>query len=257
MQLRRSGDDAQAPLPGRQRILWVKDARLAFARVGERLLLPFTGRAIDPTAIVASNCQIGRHVRLGPGVVIEEDVVLGDGCQLDARVVVHAGTSLGRNVSVKAGSVLGSAGFGFVRDMSTGEYVAFPQRGQLVIEDDVFIGANTTIDRGALGETRIGRGTKIDNLVHIAHNCTIGRNVVIAAQTGIAGSSTIGDGAIIAGQVGIADHVTIGPGVILGAKAGVPSNKNLQGAGQVFWGIPARPIQQYLRELARLKRSLE
>ncbi len=242
---------------GGQRILWVKDARLAFARAGSRLLPPFEGRTIDPTAIVADDCRMGERVRIGPGVVIERDVVLGDGCQLDARVVVHAGTSLGRNVSVKAGAVLGSAGFGFVRDGETGEYVQFPQRGRLVIEEDVFIGANCTIDRGALGETRIGRGTKIDNLVHIAHNCTVGHNVVIAAQTGVAGSSTIGDGAVIAGQVGIADHVMIGAGVILGAKAGVPSNKNLQGAGQIFWGIPARPLQQYLRELARLKRDLE
>ncbi len=242
---------------GTERILWVKDARLAFARVGERLLPPFEGRAIDPSALIAGDCQMGEWVRVGPGVVIEKDVALGDGCQLGARVVIHAGTSLGRNVSVKAGAVLGSAGFGFVRDATTGEYIGFPQRGRLVIEDDVSIGANTTIDRGALGETRIGRGTKIDNLVHIAHNCTIGRNVVIAAQTGIAGSSTVGDGAVIAGQVGIADHVTIGGGVILGAKAGVPSNKNLQGAGQLFWGIPARPIQQYLRELAYLKRSFE
>ena len=119
------------------------------------------------------------------------------------------------------------------------------------------IGANCTIDRGALDDTRIGAGTKIDNLVHIAHSCTIGRRVVIAAQTGIAGSSVVGDDAVIAGQVGIADHVKIGEGVVLGAKCGVPSNKVLRGAGQVFWGIPARPIQQYLRELARLRRGLD
>ena len=241
----------------RRRILWVQDARLAFAQVGEHLLPSFDGRTIHATAMIADDCRMGERVRVGPGVVIERDVELGDGCQLGPRVVVHAGTLLGRNVAVKAGAILGSAGFGFVRNASTGDYLPFPQRGRLVIEDDVSIGANSTIDRGALGETRIGRGTKIDNLVHIAHNCTIGSNVVIAAQTGIAGSSTIGDGAIIAGQVGIADHVTIGKGVILGAKAGVPSNKNLQGAGQVFWGIPARPIQQYLRELARSKRSLD
>lgn len=240
-----------------RRILWVHNARLAFARIGDRLLPKLESRSIDPSAIVSSRAQIGDRVRIGSGVVIEQDVVIADGCHLEARVIVHAGTSLGRNVFVKAGAVLGSAGFGFVRDPETGEYVAFPQRGQLVIEDEVWIGANTTIDHGALRETRIGRGTKIDNLVHIAHNCIIGCNVVIAAQTGIAGSSVIGDGAVIAGQVGIADHVTIGPGVILGAKAGVPSHKNLQGVGQVFWGIPARPIQQYLRELARLRQSAE
>ncbi len=246
-------DELRGSVAGFERVLWVRNARLSFARLGERLLPTRKASEIASTATVSNEAVVGERVRIGPGAVVERDVVVGDGCLLEARVVVHAGTSMGRNVSVKAGAILGSAGFGFVRDPETGEYVAFPQRGRLVIDDDVWIGANTTIDRGALGETHIGEGTKIDNLVHIAHNCTIGRNVVIAAQTGIAGSSSIGDGAVIAGQVGIADHVRIGAGVILGAKAGVPSQKHLQGAGEVFWGIPARPLQQYLRELARLK----
>lgn len=240
-----------------RRVLWVKNARLSFARLGERLLGEWESSEISSSAVVSAGARVGARVRIGPGVVVENDVVIGDACRLEARVVVHAGTVLGAKVTVKAGAVLGSTGFGFVRDPQSGEYLPFPQRGRLVIEDEVWIGANTTIDRGALGETRIGQGTKIDNLVHIAHNCSIGKNVVIAAQTGIAGSSVVGDGAVIAGQVGIADHVTIGEGVVLGAKAGVPSNKNLQGPGQVFWGIPARPIQQYLRELARLKRLTE
>jgi len=141
-----------------------------------------------------------------------------------------------------------------VRDNATGEYTKFPQQGRLIIEDDVEIGANTTIDRGALEETRIGRGTKLDNLVHVGHNVSIGRNVVIAAQTGVSGSSTIGDGAIVGGQVGIADHVEIGPGAILGAQAGIPSGKRIQGPGIVFWGTPARPIKDYLKELATLAR---
>ena len=131
----------------------------------------------------------------------------------------------------------------------------FPQQGALVIEDDVEIGANTTIDRGALEETRIGAGTKIDNLVHIGHNCRIGRNVIIAAQTGISGSSIVEDGAILGGQVGMGEHATVGPGVILGGGAGVLSGKKLFGAGQVFWGRPARPLKQYLRDLARLSRG--
>ena len=239
------------------RVLWVANARLSFARLGERFRSVLERSEIHASALISPLALLGVRVRIGPGVVIEDDVHIGDGCELGARVVVHAGTHLGRDVVVKAGAVLGSAGFGFVRDASSGAYVPFPQKGRLVIEDEVGIGANSTIDRGALGETRIGRGTKIDNLVHIAHNCTLGSNVVIAAQTGIAGSSMIGDGAVIAGQVGIADHVTIGAGVILGAKAGVPSNKNLQGPGEVFWGIPARPLQQYLKELARLKRSTQ
>ena len=117
------------------------------------------------------------------------------------------------------------------------------------------IGANTTIDRGALGETRIGAGTKIDNLVHIAHNCVLGRNVIIAAQTGISGSSVIEDGAILGGQVGLGEHAHVGPGVILGGGAGVLSHKKVRGPGQVFWGRPARPLKQYLRDLARLSRG--
>jgi len=130
----------------------------------------------------------------------------------------------------------------------------FPQQGRLYVEDNVEIGANTTIDRGALGETRIGRGTKIDNLVHIGHNCLIGKNVVIAAQTGISGSSVVEDGAILGGQVGIGEHATVGAGVILGGGAGVLSGKKMRGPGEVFWGRPARPLKEYLRDLARLKK---
>ena len=239
------------------RVLWVNQSRLAFARIGERLRPRREESEIHPSSIISPLAKLGDKVKLGPGVVIDEHAVIGDECNLGARVVVHAGVQLGARVIAKAGAILGSAGFGFVRDAISGTYAQFPQQGSLVIEDDVWIGANTTIDRGALGETRIGRGTKIDNLVHIAHNCNVGSDVVIAAQTGIAGSSVIGNGAVLAGQAGIADHVRIGEGVVVGAKAGVPSNKNLQGAGQIFWGIPARPIQQYLRELAWLRRSSE
>ena len=132
------------------------------------------------------------------------------------------------------------------------QYTQFPQQGTLVIEDDVDIGANTTIDRGALEETRIARGTKLDNLIHIGHNCNIGRNVVIAAQTGISGSSAVGDGAILGGQVGMGDHAMVGPGVILGGQAGILPKKKLLGPGIVFWGTPAKPVRQYsLSELAR------
>ena len=130
----------------------------------------------------------------------------------------------------------------------------FPQQGSLVIEDDVEIGANTTIDRGALGETRIGRGTKIDNLVHIGHNCIIGKNVIIAAQVGLSGSCTIDDDVIIAGQVGLGDHVHIGPGVILGGQSGVYPGKHVEGPGQIFAGTPAEPRTEYLRSLARIRR---
>jgi UDP-3-O-[3-hydroxymyristoyl] glucosamine N-acyltransferase len=169
-------------------------------------------------------------------------------------VTVYPGTTIGDRVTVHAGAVLGSDGFGYVRDGKTGEYVKFPQQGSLNIEDDVEIGANATIDRGALDATVIGRGTKIDNLVHVGHNVRIGSNVVIAGQTGVSGSSVIQDGVIVGGQVGIAEHVTIESGTILGAQAGVPSNKVIRGKGIVFWGTPARPIKDYLKELAILAR---
>jgi UDP-3-O-[3-hydroxymyristoyl] glucosamine N-acyltransferase len=150
--------------------------------------------------------------------------------------------------------VLGSDGLGYVRDPATGRHEKFPQIGTLVIEDDVEIGANTTIDRGALEVTRIGRGTKIDNLVHIGHNCQIGENVIIAAQAGFSGSITIEDNVIIGGQVGVGEHARIQEGVMLGGQAGVLPKKILRGKGIAFWGTPAKPLREYLKELAALAR---
>ena len=161
---------------------------------------------------------------------------------------------MGNRVLVHAGSVLGSDGFGFVRDGQTGVYHKFPQVGHLVIEDDVEIGAGCTVDRGALDATIIEAGVKLDNMVHVAHNVRIGRNVVIAAQTGIAGSSVVEENVVIGGQVGIADKVRIESGAILGAQAGVPSKKVIRGKGVVFWGTPARPIGEYLAQLAMLRK---
>jgi UDP-3-O-[3-hydroxymyristoyl] glucosamine N-acyltransferase len=245
-------EDAELPLD--PRVLWVGDARYAFAVVGYRLRGRGFETGIHPSAVVGKDVSVGVGTRVGPGAVLEDGVIVGCDCNLMARVVVHAGTTLGNRVVVQAGAVLGSTGFGYARNSDTGEYLIFPQQGKLVVEDDVEIGANTTIDRGALGETRIGRGTKIDNLVHIGHNCMIGKNVVIAAQTGISGSGTVEDGAILGGQVGIGEHATVGAGVILGGGAGVLSGKKMRGPGEVFWGRPARPLKEYLRDLARLKR---
>jgi UDP-3-O-[3-hydroxymyristoyl] glucosamine N-acyltransferase len=235
------------------RVLWVEDARYAFAVVGQRLRGRSFEAGVHPSAVIGEGVTIGPGSKIGPGVVLESEAVVGSECNLMARVVVHAGTTLGDRVVAQAGAVLGSTGFGYARNKETGEYLIFPQQGRLVVEDDVEIGANTTIDRGALGETRIGRGTKIDNLVHIGHNCVIGKNVVIAAQTGISGSSVVEDGAILGGQVGIGEHATVGAGVILGGGAGVLSGKKMRGPGEVFWGRPARPLKEYLRDLARLK----
>ena len=249
----RSLEDAELPLD--PRVLWVADARYAFALVGQRLRGRGFEAGVHSSAVVATDVKIGLGTRVGPGVVLEEGVIVGNNCNLMARTVVHAGTQLGNHVVVQAGAVLGSTGFGYARNGKTGEYLLFPQKGRLVIEDDVEIGANTTIDRGALGETRIGQGTKIDNLVHIGHNCVIGRNVIIAAQTGISGSSIVEDGAILGGQVGIGEHATVGAGVILGGGAGVLSGKKMRGPGEVFWGRPARPLKEYLRDLARLRKT--
>ena len=240
---------------GDRRVLRVPDAKLAFAVAAARLRPRREGKAIDATAVLGEGVAIGEGSLVGPGAVIGDAVSVGRDCEILARVTIYPGTILGDRVVVQSGAVLGSTGFGYVRDAGTGRYLAFPQQGTLVIEDDVEIGANTTIDRGALGETRIGSGTKIDNLVHIAHNCVIGRDVVIAAQTGISGSTSVADGAVIGGQVGIGDHATIGEGVILGSGSGVLSGKKLRGPGQVFWGIPAQPLKQYLRDLARMRRG--
>jgi UDP-3-O-[3-hydroxymyristoyl] glucosamine N-acyltransferase len=253
------------------RLLGVGDPRYAFAVVARFLRLremeggrgdTEPGRAgegwaaqVHPTAVLGVDVELGRGTRVGPFAVLGDGVVVGDECEIGAHVTVVAGTTLGDRCVVQAGAVLGATGFGYARNAATGEYVAFPQQGTLVVEDDVEIGANTTIDRGALGETRIGRGTKIDNLVHIAHNCVVGRNVVIAAQTGVSGSSVIEDGAVLGGQVGLGEHAHVGPGVILGGGAGVLSHKKVKGPGQVFWGRPARPLRQYLKDLARLSRG--
>ena len=137
-------------------------------------------------------------------------------------------------------------------DAKTGKYEKFPQIGRLEIEDDVEIGANSTVDRGALDVTRVRRGTKIDNLVHVGHNVDIGEDVVIAAQTGLSGSAVVENQVIIGGQVGIADHVRIEAGAILGAQSGIPSKKVIRGRGVIFWGTPARPIKEYLKQLATL-----
>ena len=211
------------------------------------------GSSIGAHCVVGDNVEIGARTHISDGCHIGNGVKIGDQCVIHAKVVIYSKTKLGHRVIVHGGSVLGSDGFGFVRDRDSGKYEKFPQHGTLIIGDDVEIGANCTIDRGALDATDIGNGVKLDNMVHVGHNVTIGNNVVIAAQTGISGSSVIEDDVVIAGQVGIADHVTIKRGAILGAQCGVPTGKVIQG-GEVYWGTPARPLKGYLKELATLAR---
>jgi UDP-3-O-[3-hydroxymyristoyl] glucosamine N-acyltransferase len=210
------------------------------------------GVVVDACAVIAEEVEIGEGTRIGAGCTIGRGVKIGRACEIYPNVTMYAGTTVGDRVIVHAGVVLGSDGFGYVRDPQSGRYEKFPQVGRLVIEDDVEIGANTTIDRGALDETRIGRGTKIDNLVHIGHNCRIGENVVIAAQTGLSGSIVIEKDVVLGGQVGIGEHARIEEGVMLGGQGGVLPNKVLRGKGVVFWGTPAQPVRQYLKQLAAL-----
>lgn len=210
--------------------------------------------AVDERVVVRENVTVGENAWIGAGSVIGPGVKIGRACRIHPHVTIYPGAVLGDRVVVHAGAVLGSDGFGYVRDSKTGRYEKFPQIGRLEIEDDVEIGANATVDRGSLDVTRIRRGTKIDNLVHVGHNVDIGEDVVIAAQTGLSGSAVIEDQVIIGGQVGIADHVRIECGAILGAQSGIPTKKVIRGRGVVFWGTPARPIKEYLKELAVLAR---
>src|ERR1700683_265065 len=217
------------------------------ARLGE-------GVGVEECAVIAEDAEVGEGTRIGAGCAIGRGVKIGRECQIYPQVTIYPATILGDRVIVHAGAVVGSDGFGYVRDSKSGRYEKFPQVGRLVIEDDVEIGANTTIDRGALDETSIGRGTKIDNLVHIGHNCRLGENVVIAAQTGLSGSITIENDVVLGGQVGIGEHARIEEGVMLGGQGGVLPNKVLRGKGVAFWGTPAQPVRQYLKQLAALAR---
>jgi UDP-3-O-[3-hydroxymyristoyl] glucosamine N-acyltransferase len=252
-------------------LLITSQPRRAFVRISSLLLKTPRREGRSESAQIDLAAQIGEHVWIAAGVVVEEEVRIGDFCEIGANsvlckgvilgrecqigpnVTIHSGSEIGDRVVVQAGVVLGSTGFGYVRD-EQGRYQLFPQIGGLLIEDDVEIGANCTIDHGALDRTIIRRGSKLDNLVHIGHNVEIGEDVVIAAQTGISGSSRVGDGAILGGQVGMGEHAEIGPGTILGGQSGILNNKILRGKGVVFWGTPARPLKDFLRELAILSR---
>jgi UDP-3-O-[3-hydroxymyristoyl] glucosamine N-acyltransferase len=254
-------------------LLIVTQPRLAFARAAQFLCQkPQRKPGIHPSAVVHPSARLadgvtveervvigeGAHVGegtwIGAGTVIGAKVSIGRNCDLYPNVTLYPGVRIGDRVIVHSGAVLGSDGFGYVRDQATGRYEKFPQVGRLEIEDDVEIGANSTIDRGALDTTRIGRGTKIDNLVHIGHNCQIGEDVVIAAQTGLSGSITIEKNVVLGGQVGIGEHARIEEGVMLGGQGGVLPNKVLRGRGIAFWGTPAKPVREYLKELAALAR---
>jgi UDP-3-O-[3-hydroxymyristoyl] glucosamine N-acyltransferase len=249
------------------RLIYVKDPRLAYAQVGQ-LFYPLpplepgidkraivhdsatigAGTQIDANAVIGRGAEIGARCHIGCNVVIGDHVRIGDECRIGANTSVsHA--MIGQRVGIETGVTIGSQGFGFVPS-ATG-LTRMLQLGRVVIEDDVQIGANCAIDRGATGDTLIGAGTVIDNLVQIAHNVRIGQNCVICAQVGIAGSTVVGDGVMIGGQVGIVDHVKVGSGARIAAMSGVMRNI---GASAVVGGIPALPIKAWHRQTIGLAR---
>jgi UDP-3-O-[3-hydroxymyristoyl] glucosamine N-acyltransferase len=235
--------------------------KVAFAKAAAMLVerAPIA-TGIHATAIVAPLAHVGKNVSIGPYAVIGEDAHIGDGTQIGPHCVIGAGcwigeecrihphvtlytrARVGHRVEIHAGAVIGADGFGYV--YGDGRYWKFPQVGIVEIGDDVEIGANTTIDRGSLDDTRIAEGVKIDNLVHVGHNVQIGAHTVIAAQTGISGSSSLGHHVVVGGQVGIADHCILEDGAIAGAQAGIPTGKTIR-AGQTVWGTPAREIGKF------------
>lgn len=245
--------------------------KLAFAKIAALLYPTQIADGHHESAQIDLSAQIGEHTAIAAGVVIENEASVGDftaigantvigsgvrigrHCQIGPNVTIYSGTELRDRVVVQAGTVLGSTGFGYVQD-EHGRHHLFPQIGKLLIEDDVEIGANCTIDRGSLDRTILRRGAKLDNLVHVGHNVEIGEDTVIAAQTGISGSSRIGPATMIGGQVGIGEHAEIEGGAILGGQSGVLSGKVLRGSGTVLFGTPARPVKDFLRELATLSR---
>ena len=250
-------------------LIEVSNPKLAFSLIGAALHPPVRREpTIHPTAVVAESAdvaltayvgpnvsigeytRVGTYARLEAGVVLGANVSVGDDCVLHPNVVLYDGVSIGNRVILHAGVCLGADGFGYVRHELG--YQKFPQIGTVVIEDDVEIGAHTCVDRAALGRTRIGRGTKLDNMVHVGHNCDIGERVVIAAQTGISGSVVIEDDAVIGGQVGFGDHTRVLSGAVIGSKAGILPGKIVRPG--VWWGIPVQPLDEYKRMNAHMNR---
>jgi UDP-3-O-[3-hydroxymyristoyl] glucosamine N-acyltransferase len=204
------------------------------------------GVSVGALAVIDAGARIGRRVVIFPGAVIGPGARIGDDCVIHARVSIRERVEIGNRVVVQDGAVIGSDGFGFVKQ-ADGTHVKIPQHAAVVIEDDVEIGANTTIDRPAVGETRVRAGTKIDNLVQIAHGVSVGQRVLFAAQVGIAGSTVVEDDVVLAGQVGVAGHIRIGKGVVATAQTGIPNSID---AGTMVSGYPAIANRDWLKSSA-------
>ncbi len=257
--------DKLAGMPHGVTLLVAPNPRLAFAQVGHIFYPPEKlepglraaqpihptatigeGSEIGPGGEIGSGAKVGAHVRIGNNVVIGRGVEIGDGCRIGPNcVITHA--ILGRRVVMGPNNSIGNQGFSFVPSMEG--LLRVPQLGRVIIEDDVEIGSNCTIDRGAIGDTHIERGVRCDSLIHIAHNVRVGHHSLMAAQVGIAGSTTLGPMVLMGGQVGISDHLTIGAGARLAARAGVTRDI---APGERVGGYPARPLKRWHRETALL-----
>jgi len=210
--------------------------------------------SVGPHAVIGGGTRLGVAVSIGAGCSVGKRVVLGEGSVLHPNVTVYDNVDIGRGAILHSGCVIGADGFGYV--MEHERWHKFPQVGRVEIGDFVEIGANSCVDRAAMGVTSIGEGTKLDNMVHVAHNCRIGRHVVVAAQTGFSGGVTVGDYAGIGGQVGIGDQARIESRAVLGSGCGVLTSKIVR-SGEIVWGTPARPLRQHLEQLANLARLPE
>jgi UDP-3-O-[3-hydroxymyristoyl] glucosamine N-acyltransferase len=254
-------------------LLRAQQAKVAFARAAALLTEPASiAKGVHQTAVIAPLAKLAPTVSVGPYAVIGEAVDIGENTQIGAHAVIGPGCSIGTDcrihprvtlyanvrvgdrVEIHAGAVLGADGFGYA--YGEGRHWKFPQTGVIEIGDDVEIGANATIDRGSLDDTRIAEGVKLDNLVHVGHNVQIGAHTVVAAQTGISGSSVLGHHVVVGGQVGIADHCKLEDGAIAGAQAGIPTGKTIR-SGQVVWGTPARPLDKFKEQYAWFARLPE
>ena len=265
-----NAENSGADSATRRTVIRVKDPRAAVARaigklhpqigsplgihptavIGPRAVVPVSS-SIGPHAVLGEDARIGAGTSIGAGSVIGDRVSMGENCTIHANVTIYPEVTIGNGVVLHSGCVIGADGFGFV--FNNGIYENFPQIGRVELGDRVEIGANSCVDRAALGVTVIGEGTKLDNMVHIGHNCRIGKHVVIAAQTGLSGGVVVEDYAVIGGQVGIGDKARIETRAVLGSGSGVLTSKIVR-SGQVVWGTPARPLKEHLASLAVLSR---
>ena len=232
-------------------LIRVKNAYEAVARLlqlYESMKPKKTG--IDPLAFVSPSAEIGKDVFIAPFAYIGDNVKIGDGSRIFPHVTIYEGCRIGKNVTIHAGSVIGADGFGFAPNQEG--YDKIPQIGIVVIEDDVEIGANTCVDRSTMGETRIHKGVKLDNLIQVAHNCEIGENTVMSAQVGMAGSTKIGAWCMVGGQAGFAGHIQVADKTFVGAQCGVISNT--KGNGEALIGSPAMDPKEYFKAVAYWKR---